>query len=147
KRCHFLDVLFESFSAGTRGERWSTLFPRVTHQTETVVLHGLAGLRSYKNRVPACVLFDSEWSLVQTISHLWSRAEIVVIPVVCRDFLRPYVWQSTRHRNRSSCFDKSTSAHISFASAPTARNMKARGKCGAKRSASPLVRYKKTAPR
>src|ERR1044071_9198751 len=78
RRRQLLDVSLECLFTGARRQRWPTFFPRVTHQPEAVILDGLVRLRGYQNRVPACVLFDPERSLVQTIGDLRPWSKIVV---------------------------------------------------------------------
>src|ERR1044072_6509126 len=112
QRCHLLYVLLDRLSADACGERWATFCPRVTPQTEPVILDGFGRLRGYENRVPARVLFDPEWSLVQTIGDLRPGSKIIILPVVRDDFLCFELRQSTRNAKSRSGFHETTPPQV-----------------------------------
>src|ERR1051325_7219317 len=111
QRGQLLNVLLECLSAGAGGERWSTFFPRVTHQTEAVVFYRSGRLRGDEDRVPTGILLDAKWTLVQAIGYLRSRSEVIALPVMRGNFLRCCAWQRTRNTQSGSFFDKTTPAH------------------------------------
>src|SRR6185369_14167212 len=112
ERRHLLNVLLQCLSTGPGGERGPTFFPRVTHQTEAVVSYWFAGLRGYEDRIPAGVLLDPEWPLIQTISNLRSWTKVIIVPVVRGNFLRFFFLNGTGNTESRSRFDKATPAHV-----------------------------------
>src|SRR6266481_8301899 len=60
-------MLFQCFSAGAHRKRWSTLFPGVSHETESWISQWFFGRGGEQNGLPTLVLLDIKRPLVQTV--------------------------------------------------------------------------------
>src|ERR1700679_4026153 len=71
-------MLFERFAASSRRQRWPVLLPTVTDQTQPRIPHGPFGGRRRQHSLPALILIDIEWALIQTVSNLRCEVEVTI---------------------------------------------------------------------
>ena len=106
KAGHFFDVLFQGFAARTRRQRWTAFLPGVAHQSQPRISQRLFGRRGEQDGLPALILIDIEWTLVEPLPHRWAGTEIETLPEMRRN-----VGPRANRGERGSALEQISSLH------------------------------------
>src|ERR1035438_3056039 len=106
KAGHFLDVLFQSFAACARGQRWTAFLPCVAHQPQPGISQRLFGRRGEQDGLPALILIDIERTLVKALPHWWAGAKVETLPEMRRN-----VGPCANYGERDSALEQISSFH------------------------------------
>ena len=71
-------MLLQSFSAGASRKGWPTFFPAVSHEAKSRISQRLFRGSGEQNGLPALVLFNIEWSLLQALSRRLRKTDWII---------------------------------------------------------------------
>src|SRR5436305_9407677 len=71
-------MLLQTFSARASRKRWPTFFPAVSHESKARIPQRLFRGSGKQNGLPALVLFNIEWSLLQALSRRLRETDWII---------------------------------------------------------------------